>query len=102
MNEYLDQLEAIATNLGLKSFSREESAEWAEECLKGGGLPSIESIESQWSNFNPDLEGDPFNILTFWENQRQAGWDSSMEKSIMFPKSPDYAFGYFLLMGNIK
>ena len=102
MSNYLDLLESLAVNLGIKIFSRDEAKDWIESFYDSNSLPSIESISRQWRESDPCEYGDPFGILTFWADQRQAKWDSQNCTSPIFPKSPDYSMGYSLLMGNIK
>lgn len=65
-------------------------------------MPEVSDVQKQWELFNPEEEGDPFGILDYWERKKQAESDARFNQSPMLPKSPDYAFGYSLLMGNIK
>lgn len=96
---YLEGLQGVAKVLSIESFSLDEAADWYDNAPC---RPTLLDVRQQWELFNPDIEGDPFNILTFWEGKRQAEWDSRLDQSPVSPKSPDYAFGYSLLMGNIK
>ena len=99
---YLRGLELIARNLKLKSFSKDEARDWLINCKKCGGLYPLEEVQKQWEQENPEEYEDPFGILTFWADQRQAEWDSSQSQSPRFPSSGNEALGYSLLMNNIR
>jgi hypothetical protein len=82
---YLNGLQEIVKVLNIDGFSVDEAADWYDNAPT---RPTLLEIRQQWELFNPDVEGDPFNILTFWENKRQAEWDARLpqNRTPVFPK----------------
>jgi hypothetical protein len=96
-SHFAKRLEPVAQRLGITEFSRGEAQEWAEA---QDNAPSVDlsdllqKVISQWEKVNPSEYGDPFGILTFWEDQRQAQWDAQCFH--------DSARGYSRLMRNLR
>lgn len=85
---YLRGLEIIARDLSIKSFRKKEAREWLVSGLHGK-IPTLEAVKAQWSSFNPEEEGDPFGILTFWADQKQGEWDRRQPeaRTQVFPRT---------------
>jgi hypothetical protein len=99
--QFLNGLKNIASILKVENFSKDEASDWYDNVLAPNNLPTILEIRLQWEKFPPNEYGDPFGIVTFWENQRQAEWDASQVHSPIFQNNDD-SFGYSLLMNNIR
>ena len=91
------RLEGIAALLGIQSYSRGEAEDWAIHQIDHSAnefelADMLVKIKEVWSanierGLHPDDAGDPFGILTFWEDSAQQNWDNRQRKD------PTVAFG---------
>ena len=96
-SHFAKRLEPVAIRLGIAEFSRGEAQEWAEAQDNAPDVDLadlLQKVISQWEKLDPNEYGDPFGILTFWEDQRQAQWDARCFH--------DGAAGFSLLMSNLR